>query len=153
MQLSQIINININIVVVFKKKNINIVVTFFWWLSKPNLLLSVPQAKPLLQQSSLLLSSLSLSQARNKPNQKTEKTKKPNMSSPSKRREMDLMKLLFLNFSISLYFHSCSYLFSIGYLNWWFSYCLGWWVITKWRWLTMECKSFMFIFMDQMKVN
>lgn len=91
------------------------------------------------------------------------------MSSPSKRREMDLMKLwgscpLFIYFFLgggvelcfcpvwffSFYWWSpssnlmfCCLLFW-GWGDWGFSWFLvvaGWWATTRWRWWTMGCRS------------
>ena len=84
------------------------------------------------------------------------------MSSPSKRREMDLMKLLILSLSLSLsQFIKVSIFLLMGSLPFLFLilgplcllFSVGWWVITRWRWLMMECKNFMCNFMDPMTVS
>lgn len=58
----------------------------------------------------------------------------------------------FIKVSIFLLMGSLPFLFLIlGPLCLLFS--VGWWVITRWRWLMMECKSFMCTSMDPMRVN
>lgn len=91
--------------------------------------------------------------------QENPKEKKKKMSSPSKRREMDLMKLLviiyqsfsiifiFLGWKLLLIFLLAFFFSLVGFV--W----IGWWAITKWRWSMMAFRSSMYIFRDLMKVN
>ena len=107
--------------------------------------------------SSILFSSLSLSlslSSKEPIKQKENKTKHVFTKQATRDGLDETVNFQLFNFTlISIKFLSFS--------NWvtefdsWFCFWfkkLGWWVITRWKWLTMECKNFMSIFMDPVKV-
>lgn len=84
------------------------------------------------------------------------------MSSPSKRRDMDLMKLSVIFSELFLYFRFHKVFFCINLLSFFHLGCVGltwirsssgWWVITRWRRSTMACKSSLWNSTDPKTVN
>lgn len=90
------------------------------------------------------------------------KTERETMSSPSKRRDMDLMKLSVIFSELFLYFRFHKVFFCINLLSFFHLGCVGltwirsssgWWVITRWRRSTMACKSSLWNSTDPKTVN